>query len=106
MERERDIEARLRRGIGRLGGLALKFSSPGEAGVPDRLVLLPGGRVCFVELKTVRGRLSPLQRWQQERLRALGCRVVTLRGREDAEAFLKEVTQDEVHTTALSEKSH
>jgi len=49
--RERDIEAYLRDQIKRLGGIAYKFVSPGNAGVPDRLVLLPGAGVVFVELK-------------------------------------------------------
>lgn len=56
--KESEIEARLVRGVKALGGVAYKFVSPGNVGVPDRLVVLPGGRVIFVELKAEGGRLS------------------------------------------------
>ena len=49
--KESEIEARLVRGVKALGGVAYKFVSPGNVGVPDRVVVLPGGRVIFVELK-------------------------------------------------------
>ena len=89
--RERDIEKWLRRQIERMGGQAFKFTSPGNDGVPDRLAVLPGGLIYFVELKTDRGRLSPLQVWQQDRLDALGCQVRTIRGMDEAAAFIEEV---------------
>ena len=60
--KESEIEARLVRGVKALGGVAYKFVSPGNVGVPDRVVVLPGGRVIFVELKAEGGRLSPMQR--------------------------------------------
>ena len=49
--KERDIEVLLRDGVKQLGGKAYKWVSPGNAGVPDRIVILPGGKVIFVELK-------------------------------------------------------
>ena len=49
--RESELEARLVRGVKAAGGVAYKFVSPGSVGVPDRLVVLPGGKVVFVELK-------------------------------------------------------
>ena len=52
MERERDIEKWLRQKIEQMGGIALKFTSPGNDGVPDRIAVLPGGQVWFIELKT------------------------------------------------------
>ena len=70
--KESEIEARLVRGVKALGGVAYKFVSPGNVGVPDRVVVLPGGRVIFVELKAEGGRLSPMQRQQLARLRRLG----------------------------------
>lgn len=85
---ERDIEQKLVQGVRTLGGRAYKFVSPGNAGVPDRLVVLPGGHVCFVELKTERGRLSDIQNLQIERLRALGADVVVIRGLLGAVCFL------------------
>ena len=56
--RESDIERRLVQGVKKLGGRAYKFVSPGNVGVPDRLVVLPGGIVLFVEVKAPDGRLS------------------------------------------------
>lgn len=89
--RERDIEQWLRTQIETMGGLAFKFTSPGNDGVPDRLAVLPGGLIYFIELKTDRGRLAPLQVWQQNRLDALGCQVRTIRGMDEARAFIEEV---------------
>ena len=104
--RERDIEKWLRRQIESMGGQAFKFTSPGNDGVPDliieylliRLAVLPGGLIYFVEMKTDRGRLSPLQIWQQDRLDALGCQVRTIRGMDEAAAFIEEV-RDAIQTT-------
>ena len=93
---ESRIEELLVRKIKRAGGWALKLVSPGNAGVPDRLVLLPGGRVIFVELKTETGRLSPLQVDAHRRLRELGMDVVTLYGRDQVLEFVDEVTLDGV----------
>lgn len=59
--REKTIEAKLVKNVRSMGGLALKFSSPGFDGVPDRLLLLPGGRIAFVELKAPGKMLRPLQ---------------------------------------------
>ena len=67
--REKTIEKWLREGCDRLGLLAMKFTSPGNDGVPDRLVICPDGRALFVELKTDTGRLSPIQAWQHKRMR-------------------------------------
>ena len=89
--REATIERRLVVGIRKAGGLALKFTSPGHAGVPDRIVLLPGGKIIFVELKTYTGRLTPLQISVHNKLRALGFDVRTLYGKDYVEGFLHEV---------------
>ena len=51
-KRERDIESWLRDKIQQMGGVAMKFTSPGNDGVPDRIAILPGGQVWFIELKT------------------------------------------------------
>ena len=96
--RERDIEKWLRRQVESLGGLAFKFTSPGNDGVPDRLAVLPGGTIYFIELKTDRGRLSPLQVWQQDRLRQLGVNVAVIRGMDEAVEFI-EAVRDAIPTT-------
>ena len=88
--RESAIEARLRKGVRKAGGLALKFVSPGNAGVPDRIVIVRG-KAIFVELKADGGCLSPLQVEMHNRLRALGMDVRTLYGKDDVEGFLGEI---------------
>lgn len=70
---EREIEKKFRALVESCGGYCLKFVSPMHAGVPDRIVLLPGGRVIFVELKKPKGgKLSKLQQLWRDRLQALG----------------------------------
>ena len=89
--KESAIEAKLRDGIRKLGGRAYKFVSPGNAGVPDRMVILPGGRIVFVELKTESGRLSSVQKFQIGLMEALGCDVRVLYGADDVAWFLKQI---------------
>ncbi|QNB48192.1 VRR-NUC domain-containing protein [Thermanaerosceptrum fracticalcis] len=89
--RERDIEVYLRDQVKAAGGIAYKFISPGNAGVPDRMILLPGGQVVFVELK-VPGKIpTPLQLRQQTRIRNLGFQVLTLDSKEGVNEFIKGV---------------
>ena len=72
-ELEKEVEQKLRRMIEKHGGLCLKWVCPGWAGVPDRIILMPGGRVLFVETKRPKGgRLEKLQAWWISRLRDLG----------------------------------
>lgn len=89
--RESVIEARLVKEIKKLGGLCYKFTSPGAPGVPDRIIILPGGLVVFVELKTEIGRLAKIQKWQIEELRKRGADVRVLKGMDQVKAFLEEV---------------
>lgn len=90
---EKDIERKLVSGVHRLGGAAYKWTAPGQSGVPDRIVFLPGGRIVFVELKTENGRLTMNQILQQKRLNDLGCQVVTLYGMEQVECFLEQARE-------------
>lgn len=70
---EKEIEAKLRKLVESRGGLCLKWVCPGWVGVPDRIVLLPGGRVIFVETKRPKGgRVSPMQEWWRRKLTQLG----------------------------------
>ncbi|MPN63815.1 hypothetical protein SDC9_211581 [bioreactor metagenome] len=73
--REKNIEAYLRDQIKAIGGKAYKFVSPGNNGVPDRLVCLPGGLSIFVETKAPGKKSTPLQVKQQRDLRKLGFEV-------------------------------
>lgn len=85
---EKRVEARLVQGVRDLGGRAYKFVSPGNAGVPDRLVVLPGGQILFAEIKAEGGRLSAVQLACIEELRRLGCEVWTVWGVHGVEDFL------------------
>lgn len=76
---EKQLEQKLVTAVRGLGGIAYKFVSPGHAGVPDRVVLLPEGRVVFVEVKTPKtGRLSKLQQVEISRIRSLGVECYVL----------------------------
>lgn len=94
--RERDIEEHLKEKIEKLGGLCMKWSSPGCTGVPDRIVFLPGGRVYFVELKRESGRVRARQKVMIEKLMSLGCRAVVLSSLEEVEQFVQEVSREEL----------
>lgn len=86
--KESQIEAKLRDGVRAMGGKAYKFDSPGNVGVPDRLVILPGGKVLFAELKIPGGRLSKPQLMQITELRRLNCDVYEVWGMEGVNDFL------------------
>ena len=89
--REKTIEAKLVTAVRELGGLALKFISPGLDGVPDRLVLLPGGRMSFIELKAPGKEMRPLQVRRKRQLEALGCLVYCIDSPEQIGAILNEI---------------
>lgn len=86
---EKDIEARLKRGVEQAGGLCLKWVSPGCTGVMDRIVLLPGGRVIFVELKKPGGRRSTRQMWLAQQMVNIGMSVRCLWNEKEVDAFLE-----------------
>lgn len=88
---EKEIEKSLVREIKKLGGRAYKWVSPGNDGVPDRIVILPDRAPIFVELKTETGRLTSLQKIQIDRLKKLGQDVRILHGLQEVERFLDEV---------------
>lgn len=89
--RESAIERRLVTEAIKRGGFAPKFVSPGLDGVPDRLLLLPGGRLAFVEVKAPGKKPRPLQRRRIEQLTALGFRVFVLDRIEQIGEILDEV---------------
>lgn len=88
---EKKIERRLVRMTSQMGGLALKFVSPGCDGVPDRLVLLPGGKVGFVELKAPGKKPRPLQVRRISQIRRLGFLVFVVDGTEQITEVLRKI---------------
>ena len=76
--REKIVEQALVKAVKAVGGICPKFVSPGFDGVPDRIVLLPGAKVGFVEVKAPGKRPGPLQRSRHELLKGLGFRVYVL----------------------------
>ena len=92
--REKEIEQKLVREVRRSGGISPKFVSPGMRGMPDRLVLMPKGRVYFVELKRPGAKPGPLQTARHEMLREMGVRVYVV---DSAEKVMEVI--DEIRTT-------
>ena len=76
--REKSIEAKLVDAVKAAGGVCWKFTSPGTSGVADRIVLLPSGRIAFVEVKASGEKLRPLQRLRIRTLRRLGFKAFVL----------------------------
>ena len=91
--RERVIESYLTRQTRSAGGLSLKWTSPGMTGVPDRILIFPGGRIAFVELKAPRKTERPRQVYVQGLLRRLGCTVYgSIDSREKVDRIIQEMT--------------
>lgn len=90
---EKELEAKFRERVKKAGGRAYKFVSPGNSGVPDRLVILPGGHIGFVELKQHGKKPTKLQERQHEILQSLGCYVTTLDRPEGIGRVLDEIRE-------------
>ena len=92
---EREIEKILVAEMKKLGGRAYKWVSPGNDGVPDRILFFPGRPPVFIELKTARGRLTSLQRVQCKRLKELGQDVRVIYGIEGLSQFFRDMGCEE-----------
>lgn len=98
--RERNVEKKLVEKMKKIGGISLKFVSPEKRGMPDRICVFPGGRIVFVETKKPKGGvLSPIQKYQIEALRKLGCDVRVVKNYEEIDNFICEVMKNKIHTT-------
>ena len=101
---EKDLERKFKDSMETLGCLVFKFVSPGKAGVPDRLVVMPGGRCFFVEMKRPGGKLRPLQHYWKDRLEAQGAGYYVIDSFDGIEAVMRKVIEEsvvmpfEVHT--------
>ncbi|NRT34528.1 hypothetical protein BJV38_002885 [Clostridium beijerinckii] len=90
MEESR-IESYLKKQIEKIGGKAYKWNPIGVIGVPDRMVLLPGGKVIFVELKAPGEKLRKIQEYRAKKLRKLGFKVECLDTVEKVEIFIENI---------------
>ena len=91
---ERTIEQKLAARVKAMGGIAPKFTSPGFDGMPDRLVLLPHGRMGLVELKAPGRTPRPLQLARHKLLRRLGFKVYVIDGIEQIDSVLEEISHE------------
>ncbi|MDF2608900.1 MAG: hypothetical protein K0R92_374 [Lachnospiraceae bacterium] len=91
---EKELEKKFIEKVKAAGGKAFKFVSPGNDGVPDRLVVLPGGRIGFVELKRRGKKPTKLQAKQIERLKELGCLACVLDRPESIDAVICAIQQN------------
>lgn len=90
--REKTIEQKFVMEVKRVGGgLAVKFTSPGFDGVPDRIALLPGGKMAFVAVKAPGEKPRPLQLARHRLLRQLGFRVYVLDGESQIGGIIDEI---------------
>lgn len=88
---EKYIEQKMVVAVKSLGGMAPKFVSPGIDGMPDRIVLLPMGRIAFVECKATGKKMRPLQNKRKKQLEALGFLVYCLDDIEQIGGILSEI---------------
>ena len=88
---EKYIEKKLVEAVRRCGGLAPKFVSPGWDGVPDRIILLPSGRMAFAELKAPGKVMRPLQVRRKKQLEALDFKVYCIDSTEQIGGVIDEI---------------
>ena len=91
MKSEKQIEQSLVKAVKNSGGIAPKLVCPGFDGMPDRLVLLPGGKIGFVEVKAPGKEPRPLQVARHGLLRRLGFKVYVLDDPEQIGGILDEI---------------
>ena len=89
--REKDIEQKIVADVRSRGGMCPKWVSPGLSGVPDRIVLMPGGRIGFIEAKAPGEKPGKLQVAMHRRLRGLGFKVFVIDSMEQINTALDEI---------------
>jgi len=91
MVTEKQIEQAVVREVKKMGGLAVKFVSPGLDGVPDRLILIPDGFIAFAEIKAPGKKMRPLQLKRKQEFEKLGFRVYCIDNIEMIGGILSEI---------------
>ena len=89
IESEKALERKLNKMVNTLGGLNIKLLSTLFTGLPDRMVLLPGGVIFFCEVKTTGNLPTKIQRFVHDKIRALGFRVHVVDCSDDIYLMLK-----------------
>lgn len=92
--REKTTEQKLTLAVKKAGGIAPKFVSPGLDGMPDRIVLLPGGCMAFVEVKAPGEKPRPLQLARHKLLCSLGFKVYVLDDEQQIQQIIKDIGGD------------
>lgn len=92
--REKLIEKKLCESVKKMGGLAVKFVPTFFAGFPDRIVLMPGGKISFAEIKTTGKDLSKIQKIIVPMLRRLGFYVVVIDNQIDLDIYLQNLKNE------------
>jgi hypothetical protein len=88
--RESEVERHFKWAVARMGGKTYKFTSPGRKGVSDQIACLPDGSTWFVELKTIGGRKSELQKLFAEEITSVNQRYACLWTKEQVDEWHRE----------------
>lgn len=91
MAEESKLEKKLIKAVKSIGGLPLKFVSPGFDGVPDRLILISFGKVAFVEVKAPNEKPRKLQLARIRKIRSLGFKVYVLDDEKQIGGIIDEI---------------
>ena len=89
--REKQVEQALIKAVRLSGGMAVKFVSPGWDGAPDRIVLFPGEKIAFIEVKAPGKKMRPLQMKRKQQLEDMGFQVYCLDRIEDIDDTIERI---------------
>ena len=89
--REKEIEQKFVKAVKQIGGISPKFTSPGLNGMPDRIVLIPFGKMAFVEIKAPGESPRPLQMARHKLIRSLGFKVYVLKKKKKIGGIIDEI---------------
>ena len=105
---EKYLEKKLREEIKLRGGIALKFTSPYVTGIPDRIVLMPNGKIYFIELKSKSKKPTEIQKHMIEKISNLSFYVKVIDDINNLNSFLEfiDLEQHEIHTAQIPRKSY
>lgn len=88
---EKHIEQKFKKAVENAGGICLKLDPTTMVGIPDRLAILPGNHIAFIELKAPGKHPRPIQTHRHNQLRAIGCMVRILDNPDDIERLIHEI---------------